>query len=41
LALQRAAEYARAAQTLLEQLPESAARTLLYNVAEYVVQRSY
>ena len=41
LALQRAAEYARAAQALLGQVPDSAARTLLYNVAEYVVQRSY
>ncbi len=41
LALQRAAEYARAAQALLQAVPESAARTLLYNVAEYVVQRSY
>ncbi len=41
LALQRAAQYARAAQGALQALPESAARDLLHGLAEYVVERSY
>ncbi|HMA33024.1 MAG TPA: polyprenyl synthetase family protein [Chloroflexia bacterium] len=41
LALQRAAEYAQQAQAALADLPASAARTLLNNLAQYVVERSY
>ncbi len=41
LALARAAAYAREAQAALAPLPPSPARTLLHNLAEYVVERSY
>ncbi|MDQ2808587.1 MAG: polyprenyl synthetase family protein [Chloroflexota bacterium] len=41
LALARAADYAREAQAALTALPPSPARTVLHNLAEYVVERSY
>ncbi len=41
LALARAAVYAREAQAALAALSASPARTVLHNLAEYVVQRSY
>ncbi|HUS17035.1 MAG TPA: polyprenyl synthetase family protein [Chloroflexia bacterium] len=41
LALDRAAAYARQAQAALSGLPDGPATTILHDIAEYVVERSY